>query len=772
LAVGLCALGVGMLTDVLHLILGFGASWGSAMRGPVPAVANVVAAVSLIIRACVERERKLVWILVAAAISSYAVAFLLWGTWLEYKPHPPDPSVADVFWCAMYPLLAAAFVVAGRGYSPRRVPLKIWLDGLLAATAVAAIGTAFVIPPIVNSATANHSAVAMNVLYPMADLVIGAVMVALIGIRGWKLDRKWLLVIATFLLWFASDFADSVEVIGGAITGSSLVTLGYMGAFTCVTALPWQPESHPDGHEGNDRSTLVLPLLFTIAAPTVLVIDHFSRVPLAAFILTLVALSAGMVRLALALRDIMTLHDIQLTALTDELTQLPNRRNLYAELERRVTRNDREGTSMTVMMLDLDNFKQLNDTLGHDAGDELLRMIGPRLREALNANDIVARLGGDEFAILLDAPAAHLNETFVAEAVLKSLRAPFSVQDLTLRLTASLGIATYPQDASGPDALMKCADVAMYEAKRSRHGFEHYAAERDENTTERLVLAGEIAAAIDGDVDGTNNFGHGRIEAHYQPIADTVTRRLVGAEALARWYRADGTVLPPGEFIAAAELAGLARPLTRRMLKLALGQLREWNEAGHNLCVSVNATVSDLLDESFPDEVAAELEVRGIPAQALAIEVTESSIVADPGRVGGVLAHLHDLGVRIALDDFGTGYSSLAHLRDLPVDTVKIDRSFVSRMGEHAADAAIVYATIELAHRLGLDVVAEGVEDERTWAALQELTADRIQGYVYGRPVSAADFRVLLGRSARSAHLAESQSLPTPASTANGGSIS
>jgi diguanylate cyclase (GGDEF)-like protein len=386
------------------------------------------------------------------------------------------------------------------------------------------------------------------------------------------------------------------------------------------------------------------------------------------------------------------------------------------------------------MGLDLDNFKQLNDTLGHDAGDELLRTIGPRLEGALRPTDTVARLGGDEFAVLLDPDPDQSGLIELADRVLTALAEPFHVQGLALRVTASVGIASFPRDAEAADELMKCADVAMYLAKASRRGWEVYQSERDMNTRERLVLASDLASALE----------RGGIEAYFQPIADTDARRTVGAEALVRWRRADGSLLPPADFVDAAEHAGLSRPLTRRMVDLALEQVHGWRAAGHDVYVSVNATVADLLDTRFPDDVTEALRRRDVPPEALVLEVTERSILSDPERISLVMGRLRELGVELALDDFGTGYSSLTHLRSLAVGQVKIDRSFVKRMCTERADAAIVYATIELAHRLGLKVVAEGVEDEPTWEALRAVGCDRIQGYACGRPVAPADFQRLL----------------------------
>jgi diguanylate cyclase (GGDEF)-like protein len=747
-----------ILLDLVYLLTGVG---GHGMKtfvtGPLVAVAAVACLGPVAARWATARDGRTVWLLVVGGVASYALASVLWNTWLEYLPHPPSPSIADMLWKACYLLIACAVIGAGSRNVRRGATLRFWLDAMVAGTATAAITLAFVLPPLAHSA-GSYATVSNDFQYPIADSVLLVLAVSVVATRGWHLDRRWGMILATIWLLLAADCIWTLGIINGATTGSSADVLVYLLVFGCAALAVWQPAKAARPTGAPQWATLILPLIFMLVSPTILVIDHFSRVALSAFILTMISLVAAVLRLALAMRDMVELRDIRHVAMTDELTQLPNRREFNLRLREATAALAMNGGSVTAMMLDLDNFKQLNDTLGHDAGDELLRMIGPRLKRATQPGDVVARLGGDEFAILLK-PGARPAEA--AQAVLDSLVEPFHVSGLSLRLTASLGLAGFPDDADSPEGLLKCADVAMYDAKRSRRGWEHYASERDQYTRERLELTGALAEAIDDD----------QIEAVFQPIVDTVTRRIVGIEALARWRQADGSLRGPGEFLEAAELAGLSRPLTRRMLDLALSRVSEWRGLGHDLFVSVNATVADLLDETFPNEVVAALSMHGVCPEALSIEVTEHSILANPARIGLVLDRLRRVGVRIALDDFGTGYSSLTHLRDLSVDLVKIDRSFVGRMCEQRADAAIVYAILELAHRLDLDVVAEGVEDESTWQALAELGSERIQGYACSRPLEPADFRALIDTQGLD-HFAESQSVPTPASTASRGSIS
>jgi predicted signal transduction protein with EAL and GGDEF domain len=346
---------------------------------------------------------------------------------------------------------------------------------------------------------------------------------------------------------------------------------------------------------------------------------------------------------------------------------------------------------------------------------------------------MLARLGGDEFAVLLAPGSDSLSGEVVAANIGRALERPFIVNGLALRVTASIGIATHPDDGANLEDLLKHADIAMYEAKRSRSGYTRYAEDRDAHSPERLVIATEVAQAID----------RGEIEVHFQPQADDL-RVIRAAEALVRWRRADGRLMSPADFLPVVEQAGLSRALTRHVLGVALDQLLLWRQASHPLSVSVNTTVADLLDEQFPDEVEHALAVRGLTADALVLEVTETSIISDPVRVGAVLQRLGRLGVCLSLDDFGTGLSSLERLRLLPVGELKIDRSFVRRMTVDPTDAAIVRATALLAHQLGIRVVAEGVEDAETWAMLADLGCERLQGYELSPPVPPAEFQALL----------------------------
>jgi len=411
-------------------------------------------------------------------------------------------------------------------------------------------------------------------------------------------------------------------------------------------------------------------------------------------------------------------------ALHDPLTDLPNRVLLHDRLGQAVATAKRDNATLTLLVLDLDRFKEVNDTLGHHAGDRLLQEVALRLRAALRASDTVARLGGDEFAVLL--PHA---DTQVAGRVALQLQAaldkPLVLDGCELSIGTSIGIATFPSHGEDADTLMRHADIAMYAAKRAQGGVATYSTSHDSHSSERLTLVGALRRAIATD----------ELSLHYQPQVDCVTGRLMGLEALVRWWHPERGLIGPDEFVPLAEQSGLIRQLTRWVLAAAIGQSARWHDVGDGVGLSVNLSSHDLLDERLPAFVASQLGQWRFSADRLTLEITESALLADPGRAVDVLTQIRRLGVRVALDDFGTGYSSLSYLKEWPVDEVKVDRSFVRNLVVDKRDRAIVRATVDLAHSLGLEVVAEGVEDEASLRLLTEMGSDRAQGYYISRPL-------------------------------------
>ncbi|MFD5827619.1 putative bifunctional diguanylate cyclase/phosphodiesterase [Lentzea sp. NPDC060358] len=419
----------------------------------------------------------------------------------------------------------------------------------------------------------------------------------------------------------------------------------------------------------------------------------------------------------------------------DALTGLANRSLLARRMEQAVDKARREDEPLALLIVDLDRFKEVNDSLGHHTGDLLLRQVANRLSWAVRDTDLVARLGGDEFAVLLPGVGSAENATMVAEKILQALAMPVTLEGLELEIAGSVGVALCPADSGDGHELLRHADIAMYAAKREKSGVAVYDARLHERGAAHLTAVTELRHAID----------RGELFLHYQPKALANTGAVCGVEALARWQHPTRGLVRPDEFIPVAEENGLIEPLTRYVIDAALRQCRAWSDAGWEVPVSVNVGAACLHHTEFPGDVADLIRRHGLPARLLTLEITESAIISDPDRAVEVLRGLTELGVRLSIDDFGTGYSSISYLRSMRVHEMKLDRSFVTHMCTDAGDSAIVHALVALARNFGLQAVAEGVEDQDTWTALAEAGCDVVQGYFLSEPLPAEEVVSWLG---------------------------
>jgi diguanylate cyclase (GGDEF)-like protein/PAS domain S-box-containing protein len=422
-------------------------------------------------------------------------------------------------------------------------------------------------------------------------------------------------------------------------------------------------------------------------------------------------------------------------ALHDALTGLANRTLFRDRIDQGVKTARRAGGRGAVLLMDLDRFKEINDSLGHAAGDELLVELGTRLEGALRASDTVARLGGDEFGVLITDPTADDDVLRVVDRMQTAIAEPVTVQGLPLSLEGSIGIALFPEDGDDVETLLQRADVAMYQAKAENAGFAFFdEASCGTHDPGRLTLVGELRRALE----------QRELTLYYQPKAVLADGDVRSVEALLRWNHPERGLVPPDEFIPLAQQTGLIKPLTLYVVDEALRQCRAWLDDGLRLSIAVNLSTRNLLDVQFPTEVRGLLDRWDVEPGLLELEITESTMLADPVRCKQILERLSEMGIRLSIDDFGTGYSSLAYLKGLPVDEIKIDRSFVLGMGSSEDDATIVRSTIDLGRNLGLEVVAEGVETEEVWNHLGSLGCTVAQGYYLSRPVPPAELRAWL----------------------------
>jgi diguanylate cyclase (GGDEF)-like protein len=423
-------------------------------------------------------------------------------------------------------------------------------------------------------------------------------------------------------------------------------------------------------------------------------------------------------------------------ALHDGLTGLANRTMLSNRINVALSAGQRHGDNVGFLLIDLDGFKEVNDTLGHRFGDMVLQEVAARLTTTIRDADSVARLGGDEFAVLLPRITAPDEATAIAKRLVAVLRQPINIDQYVLEIESSVGVATYPTNSDDAEQLLQHADIAMYTAKRGRLGVAEYDVSQNSHHPKQLSLLAELRRALDA----------GEIILHYQPMVETTTGQIRGVEALARWQHPIHGLMGPNEFIPLAEQGGLIDQLTFHVLDEAVSQCRAWEEDGLRLPIAVNVSARCLSDSEFAARVAALLRGKDVSPDMLTLEITETAVINNPEQALAELKKIRALGVSLSVDDFGTGYSSMAYLQDMPVTELKIDRCFISRMNTEANNRAIVHAVVALARNLNLRVVAEGVEDQQTWDELSALGCDISQGFFFARPLPAADLRIWIAQ--------------------------
>jgi diguanylate cyclase (GGDEF)-like protein len=667
----------------------------------------------LVLRAVVVREDRVVWLLFAAAVGSYTVGALGYAL-ADAEPGPiVRPAWFDLAFVAFHPLACAALFRLLRT-RVRRLTSSMWLDAVVTGLTAAAFASAFALGAYLH--TALRGAVLIAV-YPIADLLLLVLIAGALVVIGRGAGAVWWWLTAGTALFVLTDTVYAYQVAHGTYVVGGPLDVGWGLAFLCYGLAACQAPRPRRPEQLRGVRALVVPGLCAVGALVLLLRGYLEEGDPLAGGLAFGAVVAALARTALTFREVRALADSRHQARTDELTGLPNRRQVFESFRAADARMAIGGTT-ALLVLDLDRFKEINDSLGHGVGDALLREVGPRLARHLRAGDLLARLGGDEFVVL----ASDLGEDgalALAQRLCTTLERPFQLAGMALSVDASVGIALGPRHSRRAEELLQMADLAMYAAKAGRRGAVVYDEERHGSGRHRLEAIAQLRRAIDG----------GELVLHFQPKLSLATGRVDGVEALVRWQHPERGLLFPDAFIELAESAGLMAPLTSRVLGSALAQRRAWSDRGRELTVAVNVSPSNLVDERFPDEVAGLLARHGVPATALVLEVTESLLMEDRERAVRVLVGLREAGVGVAIDDYGTGYSSLAYLATLPVTELKLDRTFVSAMTGSARAASIVTSTLQLAHALGLVFVAEGAEDQATVDALAALGCDVVQGY-------------------------------------------
>ncbi|MFC5929734.1 EAL domain-containing protein [Cryobacterium melibiosiphilum] len=673
------------------------------------------------IAAARSRARRPDIILAATAVTSTVFADTVYYLQLQGSPVIVSPLPADVGYVLFYVFMVAALIVlVFRRLRPLGMP--VLLDTLSGSFGAAAILAAVLDPVLVFVAgTALTGENVLGLLFPVGDLVLVALIAAIATAESRRAGRRWMILAAGLLLFTAADVTYALGlptaqyVVGSVLDAGWAVGVAVIAVWVHRSTEPETPHPRP----GNTWWTVVTPATATAGGLAVLLLG--TQLPLTPLPIILATLSLVVATVPLAYRQ----QIARRLARTDDLTGLLNRRAFRADAAGRLVAD----RPHALLVLDLDRFKELNDSLGHEAGDHLLTAVGTQISTQLRSGDLVGRLGGDEFGILL-AGASRERAIATAERLRHVVAEPMLLEGITLQTNVSIGIALYPEQGSDLNQLMRKADMAMYRSKAGNTGPHVYAAADNQHGAERLRTLQELRLAL----------AHDQLQTYFQPKVDLTTNTVTGAEALVRWNHPTRGVLGPGEFLGLAEESGLMDELTLIVLCQALDQAARWHRNGHLLTVSVNLAPGSLADDRLADWVGDLLDARGLPSELLMLEITEEFLIADRPRAQAILTSLRRRGIRISIDDFGTGYSSLSYLRDLPIDEIKLDQSFVLPMMDCPRTAALVAAAVGLVHSLDLPMVAEGIEDAEALAELIRLGCDVGQGYFFSRPLPAADF--------------------------------
>ena len=730
----------------LGLLLCAAATVATALLGPVVAAGSDGAApgrfaivlalhatlVGLLVwRARTLPQERVVWTRIALAGLVFAAAALAAGV-LAVIPATQSLTAVPMAWA---PVVAFPFIHSGlvrwNRYTTGLADPSDVVNG--ASGAVAAVAVLNVL--LSDSAlTAGPWWEVQALLAQVAvDVVLVGTALSVVGLGAMGRDPRSWLVVAAFV---AAAVGDVTRLLAEGVPVAWTATAEPVSAaLLCLAAILRPARTTP---QPTDPTAPTVGSFVVITASTgVLVAAAVSGTVGPATWCAALAATGASVRLLVNVRELAQLAVTRKEALTDELTGLANRRAVLHRVEQLCA----EGVPFTLALLDLDRFKEVNDGLGHAAGDDLLRLVADRLTPALHTGDVLGRLGGDEFAVVAVADrAATVHAEELGHRVLEGLQRPFLIGGMSVHVAASIGLTR--SGSGGRSQLLRQADAAMYAAKRAGTGFAVYDPSRHADSSGHLALVEELRAAL----------ATGQLVLHHQPQVDVRTGRTLGTEALVRWAHPVRGLLGPAQFLPLAEAHGLMGAVTDEVLRQAVAQAADWRRRGLDLRISVNLSASNLLDTDLPRRVAGLLADAGLPAESLVLEVTETVLMGDAERSLAVVTGLTALGLTVSIDDFGTGYSSLSHLRDLPVAELKLDRSFTADLLVDPRTEAIVASTIDLAHRLGLRVVAEGVEHDATLARLAGLGCDESQGYLHSAPLPAdrlADWLDRIGTAPR-----------------------
>jgi diguanylate cyclase (GGDEF)-like protein len=678
----------------------------------------------LVLAAVRDPERRL-------ATLSLAVAFLLWvaaAIQVSLAPagHPAAQFPAPGEWLGLSAVAALAVHLFMDVARRVRSSVADWLEAIVASGGAVCLVALLVVTPLADEFARQGVPLLVALTYPVTDALLLAVVVAQVFLRRRALSAGTAILAGGLVVLTAADVAGSaVNLAKGAYTYGVVVDLAWSLAFILISESACRPRVEPrpsrEGSVEGGRATVGT----AGVALVVLAIQPVGTARPYVVISAVVTFLAAGARLVIALREAREAAEAYRLSRTDELTGLANRRAIVTDLATRLTGEE----PLSVVLLNIDGFKEVNDSLGHSSGDGLLKIIARRLRHAFSDDVMVARLGGDEFALVVPGTDPEML-TELAEDMRRLVRRPISLDGLEISVEASVGIAVRTDEIATKGDLLRCADVAMHQAKGGPVSSLIYDPSQDEFSRSRLALAEDLRRGLE----------KGEIIVWYQPQVKTDSGEVCSVEALVRWRHPVQGLMPPFAFLPVARRAGLMPRLTEVVLRAAIRDLAEWRSNGLDVRVAINVAPPELLGGTVLPELGAVLAREGVPADRLVVEVTEDSFLADPDHARRVIQELRLQGMQVSIDDYGTGFSSLAYLRDLPLQELKIDRSFVTNILTDERSWMIIDTTNQLAHGLGLRTVAEGVEDDEQRQALATIGIDVLQGYHFARPMPAPDF--------------------------------
>ena len=690
---------------------------------------EVALALGCLARALTRRPGRGFSLALGVGLLVWAVGDIAW----TLESSPSTPSVADGFYLLFYPLAYLALVLLLRSETGQ-ITQGVWLDGAIAGFGAAAICNAFALNTILGVIGGSPVSIAVNLAYPIGDLVLLALAIGVVVMVP-RHRAPLLLFAAGCVLMAVGDIIYLYQSSAGTYRVGTPLDLTWPAAMLAMSASVWlrSGEAPRSALVGRALRLAILGIV-SVACLVILVLSNVEHESTIALALAGATLMVAATRMTLSLREQRLQNEAsRQETVTDELTGLGNRRRLMDELERSLaalTHGETHPPGLALLLIDLDHFKEINDSFGHQTGDALLRQIGPRIRQVVRITDLVARLGGDEFAVLLHRADVH-QATTVARRITTLLEEPIEVDTASLRVGASIGVALAPDHALTATDLLHCADIAMYRAKNERGSFDIYEAALDDEA-DRFALIEDLGVAM----------ADGSLALHYQPEIDLRTGQVVAVEALLRWPHPTLGLIPPAHLLALAEESGLIRPLTAWVFEQAIADCARWWRDGNRVPVAVNLLATDLLDSALPRRVSGLLARAGLSPEALILEITEAMVMADLTRSKRVIESLAESGILVSIDDFGTGFSSLAHLNNLAVGELKLDRVFTSclQVGEASGrDEDLVRSIIHLGHALGLRVVAEGIERIGFVGVLAALGCDSGQGFAIQAPCRATE---------------------------------